>query len=600
MPETDQPGQLIYGAPNPPIRILLVDDRPENLLVLEASLRAGPELHGPLELVRAMSGPEALRAVLQYDFAVILLDVQMPGMDGFETASLIRSKPGRVHTPIIFLTAVSTSDNNVFRGYSLGAVDYLFKPFEPEILRAKIAVFVDLHRKTLEIERMASEVRERAKLLRETNEELAKTNKVLGALYHELEAKTEEMRRLNENLELRVIERTRELRQMNDALRVAKESAEMASQAKDQFLAVLSHELRTPLTPALAIVQMFMEDPTLPADAKGWVATIGRNIELEARLIDDLLDLTRISKGKLPLHLELTDAHRAIEETAAMCMDGIHAKNLELMLSLEASNAQVDADPARLKQVLWNLIKNAIKFTPEGGNIEIRTESTPDGGFRCNVTDTGIGIPPSYIDRVFNAFDQGDNSITRRFGGLGLGLAISKALVEQHGGKITVASAGNEKGTTFTLEFPPVTGESRPTRSIGRTSELPSAVHENSPQLKVLLVEDNEDTSRALQVLLERAGYRVLAAHSAQAALEIAKTYPCEILISDISLPDGNGIELFTQLSALRPTRGIAMSGFGMPEDIRRSLQAGFHAHLVKPVSFRDLRSALDHLMMEA
>lgn len=704
-----------------PVRILLVDDRPENLLVLEASLNSNAEL-GAVQLVRAQSGAEALRAILEQEFAVILLDVQMPVMDGFETASLIRTKPGAEHTPIIFLTAVNTSDTNVFRGYSLGAVDYLFKPFEPEILRAKVAVFVELHRKKLDIQRMAEEARERAKLLRESNDELAKTNKLLGALYHELESNAtalsnqrdfvdkiletagsyiiifdaegaierfnhasetisglrleaargklawntlvtgedatrvqnafdrvrlgesptfemtiqpvrgerrrlsmtftgmfdekgkllhviasgiditerfeaeEQVRKLNEGLELRVVERTKELRETNEALKVAKETAELANKAKDQFLAVLSHELRTPLTPVLAITQMLREDPNVSDDVKNWVETISRNIDLEARLIDDLLDLTSITKGKLALHLEKLNLHRSIKETLAMCGDGIENKKLDLSLSMDAKDVDVHGDPARIKQVLWNLIKNAVKFTPEGGRIRVATQNA-DGVIVCRVSDSGIGIASEHLERIFNAFDQGDSTITRRFGGLGLGLAISRALVEQHGGKLRATSEGLEKGTIFTLELPLYKEQeslspnnvSANGNHVGRTN--------GKPKGRVLLVEDNADTSRVMQVLLERAGMTVVVARSASTAIEIAKTYPSDILISDISLPDGTGIEVLTKINAIRPIRGIAVSGYGMPEDIKRSLDAGFSAHLVKPIDFSELNRTLEHLI---
>jgi PAS domain S-box-containing protein len=703
------------------VSILLVDDRPENLLVLEASLLSSSEL-GPVKLVRAQSGAEALRAILQQEFAVILLDVQMPVMDGFETASLIRSKPGAEHTPIIFLTAVNTSDKNVFRGYSLGAVDYLFKPFEPEILRAKVAVFVELYRKRLEVHRMAEEAKEHAELLHLSNNELAKTNKLMGALYHELEQRRDELseerdfantiletagsliiifdeegqlvrfnrasaeisginiedfkgkfawellvskdegekikrafeearegktvslemnldppgkerrrlsmsfaalfnssgqllnviasgvdisdryqaeervRRINEELEVRVKVRTKELEATNSELSRAKDQAEAANRAKDQFIAVLSHELRTPLTPVLAITQMLREDPSVSDDTKAWIETISRNVELEARLIDDLLDLTSISKGKLALHIEKLDLHKSIKEALAMCTDGIESKKLHVSLSLGAKDSIVNCDPARVQQVLWNLIKNAVKFTPEGGNISIATQNTADE-ILCRVSDTGIGIASEHLERVFNAFDQGDSSITKRFGGLGLGLAISRALVEQHGGKLSAVSDGVDKGTTFTLELPLMSTEQpkHPSPN-GNGAHTNGAVHHDKPKGRVLLVEDNLDTSRVMQVLLERLGMTVVVARSVSAAIEIAKTYPSEIIISDISLPDGSGIDVLKKINELRPTRGIAVSGYGMPEDIQRSLDAGFSVHLVKPINFSDLNKALDQL----
>jgi signal transduction histidine kinase len=595
------------------VNILMVDDHPENLIALEAALgdvgKMTEEMerngHAPISrvhLVRATSGPEALRQLLKTEFAVILLDVQMPGVDGYETATLIRQRTKSRHTPIIFLTAINTSEMNVFHGYSLGAVDYLFKPFEPEVLRAKVGVFIDLFRKKQEIQRMADEARAQATLLRTSNDELGKTNKVMSALNYELAQTSNELRKLNEGLEHRVNERTKELRETNKALKEAKETAEFANNAKDQFLAVLSHELRTPLTPVLAIVQMLDEDPSVSEEVRGWMQTIGRNVQLEARLIDDLLDLTRIANGKLQLHLEAVEAHKIVQETITICEEDIRNKEIRIELRLDAINTTVQADPARLQQVLWNILKNAVKFTPEGGKITVRTMNTNSGAFRCQVSDTGIGIPSEHLKRVFNAFDQGDKAITRRFGGLGLGLAISKALMEQHGGTIEAESLGTNKGATFTIEMPAsAVLSSREEDNNHRVSPAGStdATFLNSAG-RLLLVEDNDDTSHALQILLERKGFTILLAHSVQSAVDIAKTYPCDLVISDIGLPDGTGIEVLQRLNKIRPTRGIAMSGFGMDEDIQRSLEAGFNAHLVKPISFDRLNEVLQQLLVTA
>ena len=610
--------------PQADVNILMVDDHRENLIALEAALGDVGKLTEEMELggqtpisrvrlVRATSGPEALRQLLKTEFAVILLDVQMPGMDGYETAALIRQRTKSQHTPIIFLTAINTSDMNVFHGYSLGAVDYLFKPFEPEVLRAKVGVFIDLFRKKQKIQRMADEAHAQAALLRASNEELGKTNKVMSTLNYELSQTSGELRRLNEELEHRVGERTKELHKTNEVLKQAKEAAEFANGAKDQFLAVLSHELRTPLTPVLAIVQMLDEDPSISEEVRSWMQTIGRNVQLEARLIDDLLDLTRIANGKLQLHLEAVETHKIVRETVAICEEDIRKKGIEIELDLDAANTTVQADPARLQQVLWNLLKNAVKFTPEGGKITVHTMNTKSGDVRCQVIDTGIGIPPEHLKRVFNAFDQGDKAITRRFGGVGLGLAISKALIEQHGGTIEAESLGTNKGSTFTIEMPArvsglgfrVSGPGNPDSTGVSETRIPKSETRTMDSLvnsagRILLVEDNDDTSHVLQVLLERKGFTVLLAHSVQSAVDIAKTYPCDLIISDIGLPDGTGIEVLQRLNKIRPTRGIAMSGFGMDEDIQRSLAAGFNAHLVKPISFDRLNEVLQQLLVTA
>jgi signal transduction histidine kinase len=534
------------------------------------------------------------------EFAVILLDVQMPGMDGFETAALIRERPRSHYTPIIFLTAINTSDWNVFHGYSLGAVDYLFKPFDPEVLRAKVGVFIDLFRTKQEIQRMADEARAQAALLQSSNGELAHANKVMTSLNQELGRTTEELQKLNEDLERRVSSRTRELRETNDALRAAKETAELANSAKDHFLAVLSHELRTPLTPVLAIVQMLDEDPAISEEVRSWMQTIGRNIQLEARLIDDLLDLTRIANGKLQLHLEPVELHKIIRETIAICEEDIRAKNLRLELHLDAAQTIIQADPARIQQVLWNLLKNAVKFTPNEGRVAIRTLNTETGIVQCRIVDSGIGISSEKLGRVFNAFDQGDTTITRRFGGLGLGLTISKALMDQHGGIIYGESAGENKGATFTIELPIASLKVNPPDRSQNDPTRPQQKKNIQSSGRVMLVEDNTDTSHALQVLLERKGFTVLTAHSVQSAVDIAKTYPCDLVISDIGLPDGTGLEVMKRLNQIRPTRGIAMSGFGMDEDIQRSLASGFNAHLVKPVNFDRLNEILQQMLASA
>ena len=763
-------------SPVPPVRILLVDDRPENLIALEASLEnigkaqpngfevfdpklvsgatiGAPTVHEqPVELIHASSGQEALRHLLNGDFAVILLDVQMPGMDGYETATLIRQRPRSQHTPIIFLTAISMSDSNVFHGYALGAVDYIFKPFDPEILRAKLSVFIDLYRQRQAAQRMADEAREQAELLRVSNSELAKANKIMGELYADLEGKStelsqerdfvdkifetagsyiiifdaegrierfnqsseavsglkaadakgqlawetlvsgedavkvkaafgrvkaghaeafdmhiqpqnggkprrlsmtftglyneagklfnviasgvdiseryeaeEKVRRMNEELEQSVAKRTKELRETNDELRLAKDSAENANRAKDQFLAVLSHELRTPLTPILTIVEMLSEDPVISADTKTWIETIGRNAQLEARLIDDLLDLTRITNGKLQLHTEPVELHQLISDTLSMCAEEIRTKKLSVSLRLAAQNNTVLADPARMHQILWNILKNAIKFTPEEGSIAVHTEDVarlPSGGGRvakskessvlCQIRDTGIGIAPDQIAHVFDAFAQGGESITRKFGGLGLGLAISKALIEQHGGTIRAESNGLNAGSTFTIELPvaiaiedqaPAVKSPRNSRTGGKeiyeqTPSEPATFISNGQH--ILLVEDNSDTSDALQALLERRGFKVVSANSVQSAIEIGTTYPYDIVISDIGLPDGDGRQVIERLNKIRPARSIAISGFGMDSDIRRSLAAGFSAHLVKPVQFEELMDVLGQLPVGA
>ena len=697
------------------VSILIVDDRPDKMLAYEAILSDLKE-----NIVCARSGKEALRCLLQQDFAVILLDVNMPGMDGFETAAMIRQRQRSETTPIIFISAVNDTENHVSRGYSIGAVDYILTPVVPEILRAKIAVFVDLFKKTELVKRQAEE---REKLIREqaaraeaeSRQErfafLADASNVLAgsldydetlrnlavlvvprvadfcvalaaeedgsmrqvAMAHRDPAEEPAMRRLAEEfgsspaaekggahvlktgksqmvcdvhdgqlrevysekadrdwirslaaksfiaVPLRAHERilgaivminTRPGKMCGpDELALAEELAhraalaldnaglyksaqkaraesDRANRAKDSFLAMLSHELRTPLTPVLTSVVALEQSDNLPDEMRASLQMIRRNVELEARLIDDLLDLTRISKGKVQLNLETADAHLFLRSALEICEADIRKKKLTLRTEFAAQNAALEADPARLQQIFWNLIKNAVKFTPEGGQLGIRTENR-DGTLRVAVSDTGMGIDAETLPKIFNAFEQGERT---QFGGLGLGLAISKTLVETHHGSLIAESEGRDKGATFTAIFPlaEVSAHAK-----GNAAPSPPVAHK---PMRVLLVEDHEDTNRSLTQLLRRRGYHVQPAHSVQAALEAAAQETFDVLVSDIGLPDGTGIDLMEKLKTDHAIFGIALTGFGMEDDLRKSHEVGFHHHLVKPVDL----NRLDALIQQA
>jgi CheY-like chemotaxis protein/anti-sigma regulatory factor (Ser/Thr protein kinase) len=363
------------------------------------------------------------------------------------------------------------------------------------------------------------------------------------------------------------------------AAQKARAEAERANLAKDSFLAMLSHELRTPLTPVLTSVLALQQEENLPEETRASLQMIRRNVELEARLIDDLLDLTRVSKGKVQLSLEEVDAHVLLRNAVEICQADIDHKNLSLETALAAEKVCLEADPARLQQIFWNLIKNAVKFTPDGGRLAIRTANS-DGQLRVEVSDSGMGIDAETLPKIFNAFEQGERT---RLGGLGLGLAISKALVETHHGKLTAESPGRNQGATFTATFP--VAENHAGASAVSVPSTPAA----RKIMRVLLVEDHEDTNRSLTNLLRRRGYRVHSARSVQSALALAENEQFDVLISDIGLPDGSGIDLMQKLSADHPLFGIALTGFGMEEDVRRSHDVGFHHHLIKPVDLNRL-----------
>lgn len=378
------------------------------------------------------------------------------------------------------------------------------------------------------------------------------------------------------------------------------QQAQAANRAKDQFLAVLSHELRTPLTPVLMAVQA-LEESGMPDELASTFAMIRRNVELEARLIDDLLDLTRISRGKLQLNLELVDAHELLSTALDICRGDIRAKSIKVVTRLEATRHGVYADPSRLQQVFWNLINNAAKFTPAGGELTLAT-SDEDDCFVLRVIDTGVGIEPDVLPRIFDAFEQGEGSVTRKFGGLGLGLAICRALVRMHWGTIQAQSDGKGQGATFTVKLTGhVAGHSGTTVSALEFSEdLP--VEGTTPMgRRVLMVDDHDDTRIAIKRLLEKSGYNVTTADSVQGALQTcppgADGQAFDILISDIGLPDGSGLDIMRHLRRCgKSTRGIALSGFGMEEDIRKSREAGFDHHLTKPVSFDRLKAVLEEI----
>ena len=362
-------------------------------------------------------------------------------------------------------------------------------------------------------------------------------------------------------------------------------TVEAANQAKDNFLAMLSHELRTPLTPVISALDALKTEP-LPSETKATLAMIRRNIDLERHLIDDLLDLTKITKGKVQLKLALFDAHPAISHVAEMCSSEIGAKNLNLVLDLKAANHHVSADAPKFQQIIWNLLQNAIKFTGENGRITISTSNPRPHKLEVAVTDTGIGIEPEIMERIFNRFEQGDRSFQRRFGGLGLGLSISRSFAEAHCGTLVAQSEGRERGARFLFTIQTVPAQAEP-------APLPAAPADGVRPLRILLVDDHVDTTAALKKLLTRRGHTVAAAANIRSAVEVAEGGPFDLLISDVGLPDGSGLELMTLLGARFGMPGIAISGFGMNGDVERSIKAGFSEHLVKPVQLEKLEAAM-------
>jgi signal transduction histidine kinase/CheY-like chemotaxis protein len=371
-----------------------------------------------------------------------------------------------------------------------------------------------------------------------------------------------------------------------------------ANAAKDQFLALLSHELRNPLSPVIAMVGELEARSSDDPNVRQPLAVIRRNVELEARLIDDLLDVTRIAKGKLQLSLEVTSIHETLQRAYEICREDILQKNLEFEFRLRAEDEYVNGDPARLQQVFWNLIKNGVKFTPQGGKIIVETVNLSDDHIAIRTIDTGIGIGREKIAKIFNAFEQGQSSITRKFGGLGLGLAISKAMVRAHNGTLSVESAGPGKGSIFSVILNTVPAPAATKSSA--TASSPNEDHEVTARKgHLLVVDDHPDTCLGMKMLLERRGYRITLAHTAAQAIKKAQHEKFDLLISDIGLPDRSGYELMKELRATNSLRGIALSGFGMENDISQARAAGFSEHLTKPINFERLDEAIRNLLVE-
>ncbi|MBW8875317.1 MAG: response regulator [Acidobacteria bacterium] len=390
-------------------------------------------------------------------------------------------------------------------------------------------------------------------------------------------------------------------------------AAQAANLAKDQFLATLSHELRTPLTPVMAVISSLERDAGLPETARKSLAMVRRNVELEARLIDDLLDLTRISRGKLELSHRRTDLRQLVEQAIETCCGEAEASGrLCIVRELADADHIAWADAPRLSQVFWNLLNNALKFTPDRGTITVRScvEAPPSsaapadpetGEIVIQVSDTGVGIRPGALGHIFNAFEQGDLATTRRFGGLGLGLAISKAIVELHGGRLGAESAGIGRGATFTVRLPVGRQGYEAAEAIKAERRGAWGVETGRP-LHILLVEDHTDTAEALAALLEGLGYRVTVAGTVADALsaagDAAETADgtIDLVISDLGLPDGSGLDLMRELSGRYRLPGIALSGYGMEEDLRKSQEAGFARHLTKPVTLDLLKDVIDQV----
>lgn len=721
----------------PQVNILLVDDQPENLLALEAILA-----DTGATLVQATSGEKALRYLLQQDFAVILLDVQMPSMDGFEVASLIRSRQRSRQTPIIFLTAFGSSEQFMARGYALGAVDYLLKPIAAEILKSKVAVFIELFKKTealqqktaqleaINAEMQMSEERFRSLstyspvgvFVTDTAGRCVYTNPRFQGFYqltqpdtaaaqlcenwlalvsssdrtqanHQWVSYLEQGGEYSQELQLALatggeawvhvrvapmlsdqgallghvgtIEDITERRQAEIAqaqvirAQAARHEAEAANRMKDEFIAILSHELRTPLNAILGWAHLINSRRCDEKTITHALEIIERNAQTQARLIDDILDVSQIVRGKLQLEMHAVDlaavARMAVETVQAQAQ----AKAIALVTQITSDQSlRIMGDPTRLQQVVWNLLSNAIKFTPAEGRIELtlsvveaaRVEGpkraaasdltpalssvaagdpNPDGATapsleallegatgsaiagtctgqrwaQIQISDTGMGIDPDFLPYIFERFRQADSTTTRNHGGLGLGLAIVRYLVEYHQGCIFAASPGRDQGATFSVRLPllPVTADGLPAAAMAAAPAQAANADGSLAGVQILVVDDDRDTLSFLTCLLQSEGAQVTATASAHEAIALLQSAAPAVLLCDISMPDMDGYTLMQQIRA-RPQRelaqmpAIALTANARLADQQMALAAGFQRHLPKPIEPATLLQTIAHL----
>jgi signal transduction histidine kinase len=549
--ESDAP-RLVDPADR--INILIVDDEPVNLTVLETVLD-----DPGYRLVRAESADQALMALISEEFALIVLDIQMPGMSGFELANMIKQRKKTAHIPIIFLTAYFSEDQHVLEGYSTGAVDYLHKPISSPILRSKTAVFAELYRKT---------------------RQCVSANDKLMAEVAERRRAQEDLQRLNDELEQRVTQRTSALVRADAALRDA-------DRQKDEFLATLAHELRNPLAPIRNAVQILLLTGRDVPDLHWAADVIDRQVNQMTRLVDDLLDVSRITTGKLELRREIVDLSKAIQDAVETSRPLIDQDGHRLSISLPARPLPVDADLVRLAEVFSNLLNNAAKYTEKAGSIELSVE-VQDRTAVVSIKDSGIGIPAEVLPTVFNLFTQVDRHLHRSQGGLGIGLTLVKRLVEMHGGDVEARSEGAGRGSEFIVRLPLVAVEKAEQR------KPETRVKQSAAKYRVLVVDDNKDGAETLGMMLGLIGNEIRLAHDGLAAVEAAEEFRPDVIVLDIGMPVLDGYE------ACRRIRGqawgktmtlIALTGWGQDADRKRTKEAGFDHHLVKPVESATLLS---------
>jgi two-component system, sensor histidine kinase len=528
-----------HADPDSAADILVVDDNRANLVAIEAAL-------GELgrRLVKAQSGQEALRQLLTRDFALIILDVQMPGMDGFETARLIRSRERNRHVPIIFITAYNRNDEEILQGYRLGASDFLFKPIVPEVLTAKARVFVELQQRTTEVRQQAHRLRELERLEMERRISLEREH-----------WESEVLRQENRN--------------------------------KDEFLAVLAHELRNPLSPLVTGLDL-IRTYGIQHDGLNQIREImERQVKHLIRLIDDLLDIARISSGKINLQIGCVDVSDVMRQAIASMESLISQNGHTLTVNAPEEPVPVAADAVRLTQVIANLLNNAARYTSKGGRIELSwAQDGAEAAIR--VADNGKGISEHMLDRIFDRFVQEENLGYSR--GLGLGLTLVRHLVTMHGGTVRAYSEGPGKGSEFVVRLPLAEGV------VAADGQPKLVAAPDVPPLNIVLIEDEADIRVSVKALLESWGHKVRTAVNGEHGMKLIFQYKPEVAIIDIAMPGLDGYTVARHVRAnseCRDIRLVAMTGFGRDQDRQRSFQAGFDNHITKPARPEDLKWAL-------
>jgi signal transduction histidine kinase len=553
------------------VNILLVDDQPARLLTYRSILEELGQ-----NLVCARSGAEALERLMEMEFALILLDVSMPGMDGFETAAMIHEHPRFEATPIIFVTGVHDTELDRLKGYKLGAVDYVSIPVVPEILRGKVSVLIELHCKRRDLELVNRSLEAANKALSDANVILQMEKaRELEAVNLSLQASNRELEHSNAALQAQVVERNRAERALKEADR-----------RKDEFLAILAHELRNPLAALSASARLLGVKEQKPEFAAMASSSIQRQVTHMGRLLEDLLDVSRISHGLVQLQMDRVNAVDVINSAVEMVRPQLESKQQSLHIELPDEPAPVHADAVRLIQVVGNLLSNAVKYTAEGGRIDVRLAAGA-GRVGVSVRDNGIGIDPARLEQVFDMFYQAGKSQ----GGLGIGLALVKGLVELHGGTIRAFSEGEGRGSEFVLTLP---------RAEAGKEEVQDEGHDPGQQevqlLRVLVADDNRDSALSWSILVEGQGHEVEVAYDGLAALKAAEAIKPQVALLDIGMPHMDGFEVARRIRATRwgsNTYLVAITGWGQARDKAMALEAGFDEHHTKPLNPEHLEKLL-------